>query len=79
MTRRQFEAKAVKTEQRRLGIPAGWWGRWTDVTNGYMRVYFRGGCWRVAGCGIAVTKHNLRAIAIKRAVKLYSVKDWNLP
>lgn len=40
MTRKEFEAKAVRDAERKLGVPPGWWGTYTGVTNGCVRVMF---------------------------------------
>lgn len=72
MTRQQFIARAVRTAERNLGIPQGWWGTWRDFTNGTVRVRLRGSWeWRVTWCsGTEISRHDSRAGAIRKAAKL---------
>lgn len=72
MTKKQFEALAIRDSQRRLAVPEGWWGTWRDVTNGDFRVKFggRGDTWTVRSGSKIVSKHYSRASAIAKARKL---------
>lgn len=76
MTREQFIERAIKAEERRLGIPPGWWGERIDVrgpqgqrvrlANGYVWVFsFYGG---------EVSRHDSRAFAIAKARKYPTAK-----
>lgn len=71
MTRRQFIERAVRDAERFLGIPAGWWGKYHDVTNGGVRVHFTSHrFWRVSIRGRKVSDHDSRAFAIRKAARL---------
>lgn len=70
MTRAQFMARAIHDAEKRLQIPAGWWGTWKDVTNGKVRVNFTGSCWRLRHNGKLISKHDSRSFAISKGEKL---------
>jgi hypothetical protein len=70
VTRREFVDKAKFAAERRLGIPTGWWGTWTDVTNGVVRVTFTRRWWRVSCAGRTVSRHDSRSFAIAKARKV---------
>ena len=67
MTRREFEARAIRNAERYLGVPAGWWGTWRDVTDGVARVRFTGRAWRLWRRGKKVSDHDSRSGAIRKA------------
>lgn len=71
MTRDEFIARAVKSAERDLGVPAGWWGTWRDITNGIARVRFASGkVWEVSLDGKRISLHARREGAIRQASKL---------
>lgn len=70
MTRAEFEAKAIRSEEKRLYVPPGWWGTWGDVTNGKVRVRFSGRCWTISVGGKRVSQHDARGNAISKAKRL---------
>lgn len=67
MTRSQFVAKAVRAEEKREGLPAGWWGSWREVQGpGGVRVLFSNGAWSLSLRGKLVSRHDSRPSAIKK-------------
>lgn len=70
MTRKQFVEIATMAAERHIEVPTGWWGKWRDVTNGVVRVTFTGSCWRVSRKGVAISRHDSRNFAIRKAAKL---------
>jgi len=76
MTRKDFEKKAIKTAERDLGVPAGWWGTLRDVQGPegqrvqFMREGRCGGHWKISLRGKLVSRHDSRAFAIRKATKL---------
>lgn len=71
MTRQEFFAKAIRTAERALYVPTGWWGRWRDVTNGTVRVaWSRSGGWRITVGGHVISRHDSRSSAIRKAANL---------
>jgi len=70
MTRKAFEAKAIREAERKLGLPLQWWGSYTDVHGPLgRRVRFSGNAWVFSINGKVVSKHDSRSSAIKKAVK----------
>ena len=72
MTRKKFIDSAVREAERKLGVPAGWWGTYRDVRGpGGRRVYFgsANGCrgWIVSINGKPITAHDSRSGAIAKA------------
>lgn len=77
MTRKQFLEKAARAEERRLKIPAGWWGGYTDIRgpNGErVRFSAHGRYWLITFNGGQVSRHDSRAFAISKARKLAPAK-----
>ena len=73
MTRAQFEDRAIREAEIRLGIPVGWWGRYNDVYGpGGEHVYKAGKTfvWTVSLRGRLVSRHDSRAYAIAKARKV---------
>jgi hypothetical protein len=72
MTEGEFEMRAVKAYRRELGIPAGWWGTRTDMTDGARRVRRQGphGSWTVSLYGKQISRHSERSTAIRKARSL---------
>lgn len=70
MTRKQFIDKATRGAERSLGVPAGWWGTYQDVTNGVVRVTFTKRWWRISRTGVTVSRHDSRSFAISKARKV---------
>jgi len=73
MTRKEFEAKAIRREEQRLGMPPGWWGTYTKLFGpGRVIVAKSMGSWvwvvRVGS--LIVSKHDSREYAIRVARKL---------
>lgn len=67
MTREKFIDSAVREAERKLGVPAGWWGTYRDVRGpGGRRVYFGNG-WAVSIRGKVISRHDSRAGAIAKA------------
>ena len=75
-SRREFVAKSVRAAERRLGVPAGWWGTWKHVRSPYgnVEVKFSGGCWTIRHRDKTVSCLISRSFAIKKAVKLAAPK-----
>ena len=76
MTRAQFEERAIRQAEKRLGIPAGWWGEYSHVwgpagEHVYYQVRNRF-IWAVSVDGRLVSRHESRAYAIAKARKLAS-------
>lgn len=72
MTRKQFEEKAIRTVERGLQIPSGWWGLYGDVQspNG-VRVRCSGfQIWTVSVHGKRVSRHSTRVAAIAKGKSL---------
>ena len=73
MTRAQFEERAIREAEKRLGIPVGWWGTYSNVFGpAGERVYFYAPGWTVKFRGQMVSRHDSRAYAIAKARKLAS-------
>jgi hypothetical protein len=70
VTRREFVDKATRDAERRIGVSAGWWGTWRDITDGAVRVRFTGSAWRVSRAGKKVSDHDSRSSAISKAKKV---------
>lgn len=71
MTRQQFIDKAVRAAERKLIIPSGWWGTWSDAHGpAGQRVRFSGLCWVVSSAGGIISRHDSRAGAIRKAKRL---------
>jgi hypothetical protein len=74
MTRDEFERQAIREAERRLGVPAGWWGDYRHVRGPRgIEIRFvrsRGGHWVLRQRGEIVSRHDWRAGAIRKAVKL---------
>ena len=71
MTRAEFVRRATRAEEKRLEIPAGWWGTWRDVEGPRgVRVRFTGSRWVVRRHGSVISRHDVRAGAIKKARSL---------
>ena len=73
-SREEFVAAAVREAERRLNVPAGWWGTYKHVRapgGAAVRSGLNG--WRIYGAtGRFVSAHDSRAYAIKKAAKLYT-------
>ena len=72
MTRKQFEAKAIREAERMLGVPAGWWGTWQHV-QGPGNVHVRHGFsnrWTIRQGTVLVSRHDSRSGAIAKASRL---------
>jgi len=74
VSRAQFVAKAIRTAERALGVPAGWWGAYVDVRGpGGRRVQFGqmhgSRCWVVSVNGKRISGHDSRIGAIAKAVR----------
>lgn len=68
MTRKQFIDKATREYERRLGIPAGWWGRYGDITDGVRRVHITASMtWTLSLRGRVISRHDSRTGAINKA------------
>lgn len=67
----KFVAKTVREAERKLQVPAGWWGTWRRVRgpNG-AEVVFTGKCWVLRHKGALVSKHDSRSFAIAKGRKL---------
>lgn len=71
--RNLFVAAAIRDAERRLGIPAGWWGTYRDVHGpGGWRVRNSGSGWFLSRNGKRVSGHDSRSFAISKARKLAS-------
>lgn len=71
MTRKEFEAKAIRDAEKALGLPAGWWGTWRDMHGPQgQRVRFSGRYWTVILNGVRVSQHGPRSGAIAKARRL---------
>ena len=72
MTRAEFVARAVRTAERDLRVPAGWWGTWRDLhAPSGARVRHGGNVWTVRDrSGRVVSKHDSRRVAIRKAAGL---------
>lgn len=72
MTRKEFEAKAIREAEKALGVPAGWWGTWRDVRGPRgVRVRYSGRfTWTLSQRGKRISKHDSRSFAITKARKL---------
>lgn len=72
MTRKQFEKKAIREAERRIGAPAGWWGTWRHLhgPGGIVVRALPGGVWSIQQDGVLVSKHDSRAYALRKAVRL---------
>ena len=74
MTRGQFEERAIRQAEKRLGIPAGWWGTYSDVWGpAGEHVYLNRFIWAVSLHGRLVSRHDSRAYAIAKARKVATV------
>lgn len=70
MTREKFVANAVRAAEKALYVPAGWWGRWTDVRGPLgERVHFSAGAWTSVRADGARQRHDSRTSAIRAARK----------
>jgi hypothetical protein len=73
-TRKDFERKAIREAERKLGVPAGWWGDYQHVRGPRgVAVRFaasRGGHWILRQRGAIVSRHDSRAVAIRKGAKL---------
>lgn len=75
MTRAQFEDRAIREEEKRLGIPAGWWGTYRKISGPRgEEVNFTGRCWAVRLDHRLISRHDSRAFAIRKAQRLFSTK-----
>lgn len=70
MTLREFERKAIKAARTRLEIPNGWWGEWSDITNGVVRVKRNGLVWTIVRRGKVISRHDSRTFAIAKARRI---------
>lgn len=70
MTRKQFEESAIRSKEKDLRIPRGWWGTYRDVTDGVRRVRFSSGVWIVSLRGKIASRHDSRSFAIRKAARL---------
>ncbi len=71
MTRKMFEADAIRMAERSLAVPAGWWGKWSNVTDGVYGVRQTAQrTWRLTRNGELVSRHDSRDFAIKKATKM---------
>lgn len=72
MTRTEFERRAVRDAEQRIGVPAGWWGTARKIygPNG-VTVFSNPGCtWTVRRYGALVSRHDSRSYAIQKARRL---------
>lgn len=70
MTRKQFEAKAIREAERKIEAPPGWWGTWRDLHGpGGVRVRKAGMSWTLRKNGRLILKTS-RAHAIREGQKL---------
>lgn len=69
MTREQFIRHALREAERKLSVPAGWWGHWREVhsPSGHVVVRFAAGHWVLRVRGALVSKHDSRRFAITKA------------
>ena len=72
MTRKEWEARTIRAEEKSLGVPAGWWGIYDDLHSPRgVRVKFSGRFWTVRdGKGDVAGQYDSRAYAIKKARSL---------
>lgn len=77
MTRKDFETKAIREAEKKLGVPAGWWGTYRHVhgPNGAEVKFAQNGAWTLRQNGAIVSKHDSRAFAINKGKKLPKVKS----
>lgn len=49
ITKEQFIERAVRAYEKAKSLPPGWWGDWTELTNGTFTIKFTGraGAWNV--------------------------------
>lgn len=75
MTRKDFETKAIREAEKKLGVPAGWWGTWRHVRgpNGAEVKFAASGAWVLRQSGAIVSKHDSRAFAIGKGKNLPKV------
>lgn len=68
MTKKEFEAKAVRDAEKRLEVPHGWWGTWKTIYGPHgERVTCSRGVW-IIRCGkLLIGRSDSRASAIRRA------------
>lgn len=72
MTRKQFEAKAIREAERKIEVPPGWWGTWREAhgPRGVLVRALRGHGWILRQHGAVISKHDSRAFAISKGKKL---------
>lgn len=71
MTRKTFEAKAIRAAEQQLRIPPGWWGTYRDVQGPEgERVRFSGSYWVARVDGVHIGRYDSRSYAITKA------KNW---
>lgn len=71
MTRKEWEVRTLRAEEKALGIPVGWWGTYDDVRSPSgvrVRCSAAFGPWTVRDRkGAIVSKHDSRTAALKKA------------
>lgn len=69
MTRKEWETKTLRAEEKALGVPPGWWGNYHDVRSPRgVRVKFSGRWWIVRNPpGVILSRHGSRSVAIRKA------------
>lgn len=69
MTREQFITKAIRTAERLLLVPPGWWGTWADRRgpNGARVTIAQAGSYVAWRRGKKIGAYDTRATAIKHA------------
>lgn len=70
MTRKQFEAKAIREAERKIGAPPGWWGTYRDLSGpGGVRVRKASMSWTLRKNGKFIAKGE-RGGMIRKGVEI---------
>jgi hypothetical protein len=73
VTKKEFDAKAIRQAEKAIQVPPGWWGSWRDVHGPVgVRVKFsaHGNVWVLRLSNVLIGKFHSRGTAIAKGRKL---------